>query len=121
MNQHNESAWDDEDIRLVDMPASLPVERPPTVDELIDEYDRHATAEQAARLAKLAVVAQLANMAPMVDGCRTTRLRGHNRRVKIEWPDNSWDQSRLKEAWHAYPKLRDELLSISSLRVKLRE
>jgi hypothetical protein len=110
--------FDDRDVVLVpDSTAKVP----DAVDELIDAYEQHDQAEKSARAAKLLVAAQLAALAPMCDGCRTTRLRGEHRRIKVEHPEDGWDQSRLKEAWHAFPKFRDEFLTISSLRVKLRD
>jgi hypothetical protein len=92
-----------------------------SIDDLVCAYQSHAAAEQSARIAKLQIAAQLASLAPMVDSCRTVRLRGEHRRIKLEYPEDSWDQPRLKEAWNAYPRFRDEFLSISSLRVRLRE
>jgi hypothetical protein len=94
---------------------------PPTVDTLIDAYERYSAAEQVAKNARLQITAALAARSPQTDGCRTTRVRGDRRRVKIEYPDDSWDQTKLKEAWHAYPGYRDEFLLITALRVKLRE
>lgn len=52
---------------------------------------------------------------------RTRRLRGATRLAKVEFPGDSWNQSILKEAWNAYPALRDEFLRIDSVAVKLRE
>jgi hypothetical protein len=110
----------DRDADIVLVPDSAP-KAPDAVDELIDAYEHYEQAEKACRAEKLKIVAQLAALAPQTDDCRTTRLRGEHRRVKLEYPESSWDQSRLKECWHAYPKFRDEFLTISSLRVKLRD
>lgn len=52
---------------------------------------------------------------------KTRRVRGRRRQAKVETPDDYWDQSILKEAFNAYPQLRDECLAIASIRVKLRE
>ncbi len=52
---------------------------------------------------------------------KTQRVRGRRKQVKVTFPDSTWDQSKLKEAWHAYPHLRDQLLSLATLRVKKRE
>lgn len=52
---------------------------------------------------------------------KTRRVRGKARIAKIEMPDEGWTQSILKEAWNAYPTLRDEFLRIESVGVKLRE
>lgn len=108
----------DADIVLV---SATPAKETNAVDELIATYEIHAAAEKAAREAKLLVASQLAALAPRVDDCRTVRLRGEHRRVKLEYPEDAWDQSRLKEAWFAYPKFASEFLTIATLRVKLRE
>jgi hypothetical protein len=92
-----------------------------TVDQLITEHQQHEFDEKSARARKLLVAAELALLAPQTDSCRTVRLRGEHLRVKLEYAELGFDQARLKEAWHAYPKLRDEFLTISSLRVRLRE
>jgi hypothetical protein len=92
-----------------------------TVDELLDLYQHYSEAETAARNSRIKVAAALAARSPQQAGCRTTRVRGDRRRAKIEWPDDSWDQSRLREAWNAYPTFRDEFLTIATLRVRLRE
>lgn len=52
---------------------------------------------------------------------KTRRVRGERHRIKVEMPGTSWDQSKLKEAYHAFPQHRDSCLGISSLAVKLRE
>jgi hypothetical protein len=92
-----------------------------TVDELITAYQVHAAAEKAAHQAKVQIAARLAMLAPQVDNCRTVRIRGQRLRARIEYPDDAWDQSKLKECWHAFPRFRDEYLTISTLRVRLRE
>ncbi len=92
-----------------------------TADELLDLYQHYAEAETAARNSRIKIAAALAARSPRQDGCRTTRVRGDRRRAKIEWPDDAWEQGRLKEAYHAYPQFRDEFLTIATLRVRLRE
>jgi hypothetical protein len=92
-----------------------------SVDEIIDQLETIQSMERDCRARKAALIAWLAAKSPQTDGCRTTRVRGERRRVKLEYPDDAWDQGQLKEAWHAYPQFRDEFLAIGSLKVKLRE
>jgi hypothetical protein len=108
----------DADVRLVHAEAEGKV--PDAVDELITEWQLADADEKSARGRKALITAELALLAPQVDACRTTRLRGEHLQVKLEYPDVSWNQSLLKEAWHAFPKFRDEFLGIATLRVKLR-
>lgn len=52
---------------------------------------------------------------------KTRRIRGKQLVAKVEMPDDTWDNSILKEAWNSYPDLRDEFLRISTVGVKLTE
>lgn len=52
---------------------------------------------------------------------KTRRIQGKTLRAKVEMPDDSWDQSILKEAWNAYPKHREQYLRISRVDPQLRE
>lgn len=93
-----------------------------SVDELVGVYSWHDAAEKEHRAQRMILAAKIASLSPRTeDGCKTTRVRGETQRVTIEWPDDSWDQSLLKEAWYCYPQFRDEFLVIATLRVKLRE
>ena len=91
------------------------------VDGLIDAWEDLQALEQRLRAARLAMATALAAQAPREGDCRTTRLRGNRRKVRIEYPADSWDQSMLKEAWNAFPAWRDEYLRIVEVGVKLRE
>jgi hypothetical protein len=110
--------YDDSDITLVPDAERKPVD---AVDELIDAYEMHDQAEKAARAAKLQIVAQLTALAPQSDTCRTVRLRGEHRRVKIEYSPDAWDQSLLRECWFSYPQFAEQAITIASFRVKLIE
>lgn len=55
------------------------------------------------------------------DDRRTRRIRGAERQAKVEMPDDYWDQTILKEAWNSFPKLRDEVLAIGSIKIRKRE
>src|SRR5262245_26318634 len=98
---------DGEDIQLVE-PAAISAFVEPssgseqTVDELINAYELHEAVERAARSARLQIVAALAARAPRVGDSKTSRVRGDRRRAKIEFPEDAWEQSRLKEAWHSF-------------------
>jgi hypothetical protein len=137
--------WDDDDIKIEGMPENqvpenqVPrdaIERPPhdewrepnvvnleelSVDQLIDAYQFHANEERMAREFKHKIAALLAAKAPRDPDCRTARVRGEQFRAKIEFPADAWGQSKLKEAYNAYPQYRDEFLVIERLKVKLRE
>jgi len=91
------------------------------VDGLIDAWEDLQAEEQRLRAARMAIALRLAEQAPREGDSHTTRLRGNRRKVRIEYPADSWDQSVLKEAWHAYPAFRDEYLRISEVSVNLRE
>lgn len=52
---------------------------------------------------------------------KTRRVRGKTLLAKVEMPDETWDQTMLKEAWNSYPLLRDELLRLGSVNVKMTE
>lgn len=52
---------------------------------------------------------------------KTRRIQGKTLRAKVEMPDDAFDQSILKEAWHAYPKHREKYLRISRIDPQLRE
>jgi hypothetical protein len=88
-------------------------------DQLIDCFERLKEADAQIFDAKRRV--QFALAALTEGDAKTRRVRGRRRRAKIEMPDNGWSQSILKEAYHAYPQFRDELLRIDSVGVKARE
>jgi hypothetical protein len=113
--------FDDSDADVILQPDTPALVEERTVDELIRDYQLFDHDEHSARAAKQRIAMELARRAPQSDGCRTTRLRGEHSRVRIEWPQDAWDQSRLMECWHAFPHLRDEFLTIATLRVRLRE
>jgi hypothetical protein len=119
-------SYDEDDIKLVDPPATDKMAdqftgREPTVDEMISAYEHYEQAEKAARNSRLQIVAALAARVPQTDGSKTVRLRGDRRRVKIELPADAWEQGRLKQAWFAYPQYAQEFMKINTLSVRLRE
>lgn len=92
---------------------------PEDPDELIDAFERmDRYYREAARIRKELVLA----IAALTEGdAKTRRVRGQRRRAKVTIASDSWDQSMLMEAWNSYPKFRDGVLKIASIRVGLRE
>lgn len=89
-------------------------------DSLIDAYQRLDAHDKEVYAAKRAI--KLAIAALTTGEAKTRRVRGESgRNAVVTMPDDSWDQSKLKEAWNSYPKFRDEFLAISELRVQMRE
>lgn len=90
------------------------------VDALIDAYERIDKHDKEVYAAKRAI--KLALAALTTGDAKTRRVRGESgRHAVVSMPDDSWDQSKLKEAWNSYPKYREEFLAIAELRVKMRE
>lgn len=89
-------------------------------DAIIDAWEATSRALETLHSYKSALTKRLDEMAQAGDG-KTKRLRGQRRQVKIVAADDSYNQSILKEAYHAYPAFRDEFLRIDSLALKLRE
>lgn len=89
------------------------------IDGLIDLYEELDAVDKKVYGAKLRIREALARLTE--GDQKTRRVRGKRRKAKVEMPGPSWDQSILKECWNSYPDLAPEVMSISSLRVKLRE
>jgi len=88
-------------------------------DSLLDCYERVDRADKFNYATKLRIRELLAEKTE--GNAKTRRVAGRRRLAKVTMPDDSWDQSILREAWNSYPKFRDEYLAISSLRVQSRE
>lgn len=88
-------------------------------DALIDAFEKVREIE----IAVDALKAQLRKaIAQKTTGDTKTRyLQGKRRKAKIVFPDDQWDQGKLREAYHTYPQYRDDYLRIQSLGVKLIE
>ena len=100
----------------------------PTTGEVVDPTDPDALVDAFERIEKRCRVFNEARrrmasaLADLTEGDKKTRrVRGQSRVAKVTMPDDYWNQAILKEAWHAYPALRDEVLSIDRIRVKKRE
>jgi hypothetical protein len=89
------------------------------VDALIDLYEKLDQFDKRVYSTKLRIREQLVQLSE--GDAKTRRVRGLNRVAVLTMPDDSWDQSILREAWNSYPDLADEMLAIASLRVKMRE
>ena len=77
--------------------------------------------EQIGRLrsSERTLVTQLADLCQ--GEAKTRRVRGDKLRIKVEMPGPSWDQCRLRELWHNYPRHNGSVLRIEKLGVSLRE
>lgn len=102
----------------------------PTNGELIDPTNADALIEAFVRIrefdsrlfaAKRAVQAALLALSDGDSTSKTRRVRGRVHRAKLTLPSDGWSQPLLKEAWHAYPQFRDEVLRIDAIGVKARE
>lgn len=89
------------------------------VDALIDAYEQADQALQALRTFTARIRVRLLELSE--GETKTRRIRGQRRRARITVPNDAWDQSILKEAWNSFPHLRDEVLQVERLRVRLRE
>lgn len=92
------------------------------IDGLADLFEKLVAVEDRIFLAKRDIKSALLAWTSLegID-TKTRRIRGTRRRIKLEMPGPGWEQSILKEAWNAYPVLRDELLRVEKIAVKLRE
>lgn len=86
------------------------------VDAMASLYERIVAAEEDLRQRKQRLREAFA--ARTEGTAKTRRVEGRTRRVKVEMPDESFEQSVLKEAWHAYPQHRDRFLKIDSIGLK---
>jgi len=83
------------------------------VDALISCFENlKATAEQITYARGLIAQALAAKTESVT---KTRRIAGKTRIAKIEMPSVKWDNAKLKEAYHAYPKFRDQYLRIAEV------
>ena len=90
------------------------------VDALIDLYERVSNFDRRLYATKRRLAEIFWDSTKATGSLKTRRLRGKSRAVKLTAPRDGWHQDILREAWHAYPSLRDECLSIGSVNVSLR-
>jgi hypothetical protein len=91
------------------------------IDGLITLYERLDAHDKEVYAAKLHIRQLLQGMSEGDGSTKTRRVRGKHRQAKIEMPDDSWDQSVLKEAFFAFPQFRDEFIRIDRLAPKMKE
>lgn len=91
------------------------------IDAMIDAYEEMKAFGDRLYAAQIAIRNKLADLTKGQTDAKTRRVQGMRRRVMIEMPSAGWDQSILKEAWNAYPDLRDQCLKIDTVGVKARE
>jgi len=89
------------------------------IDGLIDMYERCKHTNDVCYAVQIKVRELLAGMTE--GDSKTRRVRGNRRQAVISMPDDAWDQASLKRAFAEYPKYRDQVLKIDSVRVLLRE
>lgn len=89
------------------------------VDGLAALYEKMRSVESKIRACKDGI--RQAVMALSEGDTKTRRVRGRNVTIKLTMPDDNWDQSILKEAYHSFPQFRDEFLRIAKVDPKLRE
>jgi hypothetical protein len=94
---------------------------PDDVDQMIDAYQEMKCFGDRLYAAQIAIRTKLADITKGQTEAKTRRVQGRRRKAKIEMPSPGWDQSILKEAWNAYPQLRDQCLKIDTVGVKARE
>lgn len=94
---------------------------PDDVDQMIDAYQEMKAFGDRLYAAQIAIRQKLADITKGQTEAKTRRVQGRRRKAKIEMPSPGWDQSILKEAWNAYPQLRDQVLKIDTVGVKARE
>lgn len=89
------------------------------VDGLIDLYEKMKRVSDQAYGVMQLIRRAAGNLAK--GDTKTRRLQGERRKAKVTRANDSWDQSILKEAFFSFPNLRDQVLKIDSVGVKLRE
>jgi hypothetical protein len=100
-------------------PATGEVVSATDADALIDAFEQVKLMHEELSEAKRNIAHAIAKLTEGEK--KTRRVRGKRRRAKVEMPGTDFDQSVLKEAWHAFPERRDEVLKVATITVKLRE
>jgi hypothetical protein len=90
-----------------------------SIDELVDMLQTVKGEIESLRSCEMSLRAALA---AMCSGSRKTqRLSGERFKVKLTWPDDTWQQSTLKELWTGDPQQSATYLRIATLAPNLRE
>lgn len=87
-----------------------------SADSMIDGLERLKTTGDKIYAVQQSLRVALAAMT--AGDAKTRRVKGKRRQAVVTMPDDSWDQSMLKEAFQSYPQFRDDILKIDSLGVR---
>jgi hypothetical protein len=98
-------------------PTTGLVVNPSDVDSMVEMYGR--VESECRKFYDLKRKIAQAMFERTTGNAKTRRLEGEKHRIRLEKPDDYWDQSILKEIWNSYPKHRDQFLRIDSIAVKL--
>ena len=104
-------------MELIDPFSGYPVDCV-NVNALAEAYDRAQDMERQLAGFRFLLAGHLAAMT--TGEARTRRLRTDRHRIRIEMPDDSWDQKALKELWTDYPQSA-LYLRVARVEPKLRE
>ena len=89
------------------------------IDALISLYERVDQFDKQCFRCKQLIREALGNLTE--GDAKTRRVQGEQRKAKLEFPSDNWDQSILREAFQSYPQYRDEFLRIEKLAPRLRD
>jgi hypothetical protein len=92
---------------------------PTDADALIDFYESMKSLDSQIYVAKQLAAKALAALT--TGETKSRRLQGQRRKVKIEMPSTTWENSKLKEAWNSFPHLRETYLRIGTIEPQLVE
>lgn len=121
MNTEEQEQPQVDDLQLYEVVCPLTGEIVNThdADELAAAWLRMKEQEQRLDIFKQQLCDGLMSLATLpTDGSKTCRVRGSQCRIKLELPKDYWDNAILKEAFLAYPHLRDAYLRIERVAVK---
>jgi len=100
-------------------PTTGEVIDPANADSLIDAYERIKEKNDICYSVLLSIRHAMASLT--VGDAKTRRIQGKRRKAKLEMPSDSWEQAKLREAWNEYPDLRDQVLKIDTIGVRMTE
>lgn len=89
------------------------------IDQLVELLQAVKGEIESLRSCEMAIRSALAAIAQ--GDRKTQRLRGEKWKIKLTWPDDSWQQTPLKELWQEDPQQSQVYLRIATLAPNLRE
>lgn len=93
-----------------------------TLDGIDLLWDRYERSREMGRLLELFELRIRAFIQSCADGTgKTLRVRGRRHRIKVELPDDSWNQSKLKEAVRLHANMVEDWIRVSAYAVNMRE